>query len=171
MNELGNMIQMQLANLEEMVRRLAAPLPAGIRLRPANLATDLPLIAGLYNTIFARDEAEALTADEVAGYVRHPGLDALGVFLAFAGEAVVGLAVGKREVPAPGEPGGRGSVELVAVRADYQQQGIGRALVHRALAWLSEQGVERVVAAADHPMVLGLLQRYGFRPSDATGRV
>ncbi|MGD8623998.1 MAG: hypothetical protein PVJ34_05630, partial [Anaerolineae bacterium] len=120
MSEFGSMIQMQLANLEEMVRRLATPLPAGIRLRHADLATDLPLIAGLYNTIFARDEDEALTADEVAGYVQHPGLDALGVFLAFAGEAVVGLAVGKREVPALGEPGGQGSVELVAVRPDFQ---------------------------------------------------
>jgi ribosomal protein S18 acetylase RimI-like enzyme len=166
MSGLGSMIHMQLANLEEMVRRLAAPLPAGIRLRPADLATDLPRIAGLYNAIFARDEDEALTVDEVAGYVRHPGLDALGVFLAFAGEAVVGLAVGKREVPAPGEPGGRGSVELVAVRADYQRRGIGRALVHRALTWLSEQGVERVVAAADHPIVLGLLQKYGFQPAE-----
>jgi ribosomal protein S18 acetylase RimI-like enzyme len=167
MSELGDMIQMQLANLEGLLRRLAAPLPSGIRLRSADLVADLPLIAGLYNAAFARDESETITPDEVARYVRHPGLEPLAVFLAFAGEVAVGLAIGKREVPAPGQPARRGTLELLAVRSDYRGLGIGRALLHRSLAWLAEQGVDRVVAATDHPLVVGLLRRYGFRPAEA----
>jgi GNAT superfamily N-acetyltransferase len=141
--------------------------PPGIEIRSAVEPMDLSNIADLYNAAFARLD-DAVTEAEVAGYARHPGLAARGVFLAFDGPLAVGAIVSKLDVPAPGGETQRAGVELLVVRPEYRRQGIAAALVGRILAWLASIGVETVGATVDASGrelgVVTLLERYGFRP-------
>jgi len=139
------------------------PLPDGIVLRTAEAPRDLAPIADLYNAAFGRVGAEAVTPQRVARFAFHPGLNPLGVFLAFDGEQAVGLGVARLSVPAGGKTDHRGAVELLAVRPQYQRRGLGHALLATILAWLEGQGVTRVEVGTDRPAVIGLLRQHGFR--------
>ena len=113
------------------------------------------------------DGDEALSQEELARLVWHPGLSPKGAFLAFSGERAVGLGVASAELPGPGPGPRRGAVELLAVRPGYQHRGIGRALLHAALSWLADRHVTDIRANVDRPKPLAILQRYGFVPVPA----
>ena len=153
-------IPLELADLPEALRRTQGPLPPGIRLRAVDQALDLPQVAALYNEAFSHEEGEALSPEQLARLVWHPGLSPKAAFLAFDGERVVGLGVASAETPGAGTR--RGAVELLAVRPDYQQRGIGRALLHALLAWLAGEEIAVVRASVDDPKPLAILQHYGF---------
>jgi GNAT superfamily N-acetyltransferase len=156
---------LQLADIAATMRRLRRSAPAGIHLRAASLPTDLPVIAELYNAVFESGEPGRMTAGEFASLTRHPGISPTGMFLAFAGDLAVGLAVGSVDVPAPGGPAQQGAIEVLAVRPGYRRRGIGRALLHAVLAWLAAQGVEQVSVGTEDPALADLLIRYGFGPA------
>jgi ribosomal protein S18 acetylase RimI-like enzyme len=175
------LVHLQLADPGAALGQLDRRPPAGIHLRAADLPADLPLIAELYNAIFAPDEAPRgskaersaaagrsadpgqVTIQEFARLTQHPGISPTGMFLAFAGEQAVGLAVSKIDVPAPGGADHRGAIELLGVRTGFRRRGIGRALIRAALGWLVERGVQQVSASAANPIVPDMLSRYGFR--------
>jgi len=164
-------VYVELANLQAFLRQMEGidDLPRGIALRPVNQASDEAVIAELYNAAF-REPLEKVTARDVAGYARHPGLEHEGVFLAFDGPLAVGLVVGRVDVPAPGGDAHRGAVELLAIRPGYRRRGIGRALIFRVFRWLVEHQVRRVGATAENPAIVGILKSYGFRPTPPPGR-
>jgi GNAT superfamily N-acetyltransferase len=126
-------------------------------------------MTALYNEAYSHEEDgdEALSQEELARLVWHPGLSPKGAFLAFSGERVVGLGVASAELPGPGPGSHRGAVELLAVRPGYQHQGIGRALLHAALSWLADRHVTDIRASVDRPKPLAILRRYGFVPIPA----
>jgi len=163
-------VYVELADLQAFLRQVEGTisLPPGITLRPVNPACDEAIIAELYNAAF-REPLEKVTARDVAGYARHPGLEHEGVFLAFDGPLAVGLVVGRVDVPAPGGAGHRGAVELLAIRPGYRRRGIGRALIIRVFRWLAEHQVRRVGATAENPAIVGILESYGFRPAPPPG--
>lgn len=161
-------IPLQLADLAEALRRTGGPLPPGIHLRAADQALDLPQVAALYNEAFSHEEGEALSPEQLAHLVWHPGLSPKAAFLAFAGERVVGLGVASAETPGAGT--GRGAVEVLAVRPAYQGRGIGRALLHALLGWLAGRGAAVIRASVDQAKPLAILQRYGFVPIAAGER-
>ena len=165
MNSPGPWISLRLASLAEALRRTQASLPPGLHLREANQALDLPQVTALYNEAYSREEA--LSQEELARLVWHPGLSPKGAFLAFSGERAVGLGVASAELPGPGPGPRRGAVELLAVRPGYQHRGIGRALLHAALSWLADRHVTDIRANVDRPKPLAILQRYGFVPVPA----
>ncbi|MBN1660286.1 MAG: GNAT family N-acetyltransferase [Anaerolineae bacterium] len=140
--------------------------PPGIKIRSAAEPADLSNIVDLYNAAFER-LGDEVTEAEVAGYARHPGLAAPGVFLAFDGPLAVGAIVSRLDVPAPGGEARRAGVELLVVRPEYRRRGIAAALVGRILAWLASIGVETVGATVDASGrelgVATLLERYEFR--------
>lgn len=158
-----HLVHLQLPDLAEALPRLEAPLPAGVRVRVADLAGDRSLIAELYNAVFEPDSPGKVSAGEVAHFAQHPGLDPGGVFLAFDGELAVGLGVGSLQVPGATETARRGAIELLAVRPGYRRRGIGRALIYRVLSWLAAQGVSTAGVSAEPPFLLRVLKRYGFR--------
>ena len=160
----GEWTSLQLIDLPEAVQRTTGPLPAGIRLRTVDLSADLERIADLYNTAFSLEGADVITSALVAQFTWHPGLHLAGAFLALYGQRVVGLGVGSVEVPVAGGRVRRGAVELLAVHPGHQRQGIGRALLHAVLGWLSGLGVSVVEASAQDAGPLTMLQRYGFVP-------
>jgi ribosomal protein S18 acetylase RimI-like enzyme len=162
-NPPDDLVHLQLTNLAGAIRQAEGPLPTGIRLRTADPATDLPLIAELYNAAFGPADPAKATPEEVARLAQHPGLDPGGVFLAFDGDLAVGLGVASVEVSTAWQTAHRGAIELLAVRPAYRRQGIGRALIGAVLAWLADQGVVTVGASAEDPVVIALLQRHGFR--------
>lgn len=144
------------------------PLPAGIELRTADPARDLPAIAELYNAVFGRQGTDAVTPERVARIARHPGIRPEGVLLAFAGDLPVALGVGRIAARGQGdaEPGGtgrRGAIELLAVRPGHGGQGLAHALLHFLLAWLASEGITRVEASAASPVAAHLLAQHGFR--------
>jgi GNAT superfamily N-acetyltransferase len=159
------LVHLQLAGLLATLAALDAPLPAGIHLRAADLATDLSLIAELYNAAFEPEGPAKVTPQEVAHFVQHPGLSHGGVFLAFDRAWPVGLGVGSIRLPTAAEKEHHGAIELLAVRPAYRRRGIGRALIHRVLTWLLGQGITTVGVGvgADSPFLVAALQRYGFR--------
>jgi GNAT superfamily N-acetyltransferase len=163
------LVHLQLPDLAAALLRLEAPLPAGIRIRFAELAADLSLIAELYNTVFEPDSPGKVSAGEVAHFAQHPGLNPGGVFLAFDDELAVGLGVGSLQVPAAAETIRQGAIELLAVRPGYRRRGIGRALIYQVLTWLAGQGVSTVGVSAEHPFLLTVLKRYGFRETAPAG--
>jgi ribosomal protein S18 acetylase RimI-like enzyme len=59
-----------------------------------------------------------------------------------------------------------GVVESIFIEADYRGQGIGEALMQRALAWMDDQRVpiKRVDVAAGNEEAFGFYARYSFRP-------
>jgi ribosomal protein S18 acetylase RimI-like enzyme len=168
-SESASMIHLQLADPITALHRLNRTPPAGIYLRAANLPADLPLIAELYNAVFTPDDPNRIadparvTALEFAHLTQHPGISPTGMFLAFAGSQAVGLAVSKVDVPAPGGADHQGAIELLAVRPGFRNRGIGRALIHAALAWLVERGVRQVSASTANPTVSDMLCKYGFQ--------
>jgi len=157
-------ISLQLLDLPGAMRRTEGPLPAGIRLRTVDLATDLPRIASVYNAAFGLEGSDAITAELVAQFTWHPGLHPAGAFLAMHDQRAVGLGVGSVEVPVAGGRVQRGAVELLAVHPDQQRQGIGRALLHAVLGWLRGLGVTVAEASAQDPAPLAMLQGFGFVP-------
>jgi ribosomal protein S18 acetylase RimI-like enzyme len=138
------------------------PLPPGLVIRTAEAPRDLAAIAELYNAAFGRSSDEAVTPERVARFAYHPGVSPLGVFLAVAGDQVVGLGVARLGVPAAGQADHRGAVELLAVRPGYRRRGLARALLDAILDWLEGQGVTRVEASTERPAVVGLLAQHGF---------
>lgn len=173
MNGARNMIDYEVRGLDARRARLEPSLPAGIRLRPADLAADLQALNELCQAAFGRLATSVWSGDgavssaEVTDLLRHPGLVPPGVFIALDGELPVGMVVGRIEVPAAGEVMRRAAVELLAVRPGYRRRGIARALLVRVLAWLLEGGVDVVVASTDNPVVGALLESLGFRVSTA----
>ena len=170
MSDTTEQVYVELADLQAFLRQVEGidDLPPGITLRPVNQASDEAVIAELYNAAF-REPLDKVTARDVAGYARHPGLEHEGVFLAFDGPLAVGLVVGRVDVPAPGGDAHRGAVELLAIRPGYRRRGIGRALIFRVFRWLVEHQVWRVGAAAENPAIVGILKSYGFRPTPPPG--
>ncbi|HSJ59341.1 MAG TPA: GNAT family N-acetyltransferase [Anaerolineae bacterium] len=165
MSEHEELAHYELVGLDGVVRRLAVP-PPGIEIRSAVEPADLSNIADVYNAAFERVDNK-VTEAHVAGYARHVGMTAPGVFLAFDGALAVGVVVGRLDVPAPGGETRRAGVELLMVRPEYRRRGIAAALLGTLLAWLAATGVEVVgatVDTADREMgVETLLERYGFR--------
>jgi GNAT superfamily N-acetyltransferase len=145
--------------------------PPGIVMHSARLPADLPALGKLFQAAFAPALASGRIGDEegtqaeVAGLIRHPGLAPPGIFVALDGELMVGLAVGRIEVPAAGESSLRAAVELLAVLPAYRRQGIARALLRLLLAWLADRGVETVLARTDDPIVAAMLEQHGFQAS------
>jgi GNAT superfamily N-acetyltransferase len=164
LSEPGPWISLQLADLQGALRQTQGSLPPHIRLRAVDLDGDVPRIADVYNAAFGLEGRDALTAEQVLQLTWHPGLKPKGAFLAYDGERAVGLAVGSVDVPVPGGAAHRGAVEVLAVQPDYQQRGIGRALLHAVLSWHVEQGVKVVVASVEAPRPLAILRHYGFTP-------
>jgi GNAT superfamily N-acetyltransferase len=165
MNEHGEWMLLKLTELGEALQRTAEPLSRRFRLRSASLASHLQGIAALYNAAFSLDGEDAITPEEMSHMTLHPGIEPDGTFLAMDGDVEVGLCVGSIEMPGPGDPGGRGYIELVVVRPEYQRLGIGRVLLNEALKWLKERGVLVVGAVVQDATPLAILQRYGFRPA------
>jgi ribosomal protein S18 acetylase RimI-like enzyme len=161
---------LQLTNLPEALRRSQGPLPPHIHLRAVDKSTDLSQVTDLYNLAFSRKEEDVLSPEELARLVWHPGLNPKIAFLAFDGEQTVGLGVASAEAPGPSIASRQGAVELLAVRPEYQQQGIGRALLHALLTWLAEREVDLIGAIVDHPKPFIILRRYGFAPVTANGQ-
>lgn len=150
--------------------RLPEP-PPGIVLRlaksAADLAAALPAMVELCKVSFPPAiTEEAVACAEVADVVRHPGLAPPGALLAFDGDLVVGLALGRVEVPAAGEGSRQAAIELLAVRPGYRRRGIGRVLLGRLLAWLAARGVDTVVASTEDRVVAAMLEGHGFRAKD-----
>jgi GNAT superfamily N-acetyltransferase len=162
-SSLDGLVHLQLPDLARALLHLEAPLPVGIHVRVADLAVDQSLIAEIYNAIFEPDSPGKVSAGEVAHFAQHPGLTPGGVVLAFDEERVVGLGVGSLRIPVAGETSRQGAIELLAVRPAYRRQGIGRALIYQVLTWLAGQGVSIVGVSAEHPFLLTVLRRYGFR--------
>jgi len=75
---------------------------------------------------------------------------------------VVGYAVA-------GRAGRRGYLQRVAVHPDQAGQGLGRALVSDALAWLAGRGADRAVVNTQegNAVALALYEAMGFRPEPA----
>jgi ribosomal protein S18 acetylase RimI-like enzyme len=163
-------IYLQLTSIAKALRRTEGSLPDGIHLRAVDKATHLSQIAALYNSAFSHAKDDILSPEELAHLVWHPGLSPKAVFLAFDGQQVVGLGVASADIPGQGTGNRRGAVELLAVRPDYQQQGIGRALLHALLSWLADREVQVIGASVDRPEPLVLLQRYGFVPAPSGER-
>lgn len=172
MNRPDPWIALRLASLPEALRRTQGPLPPGIHLREANQALDLLQVVALYNEAYSREAGgdETLSEEELARLVWHPGLSPKGAFLALDGNQVVGLGVASAQLPGTSTGSHRGAVELLAVRPDYQQRGIGRALLHAALSWLAVRQVTDIRASVDQPKPLSILQRYGFVPVPPGGQ-
>jgi ribosomal protein S18 acetylase RimI-like enzyme len=170
-SEAGEQTYVEMADLPAFLQQVEGTggLPQGITLRPVDPAQDEAAIAELYNAAFGFDPLEKVTARDVAGYARHPGLAHEGVYLAFDGPLAVGLVVGRVDVPAPGGEAHRGAVELLAIRPGYRRRGIGRALIYHVFRWLAEQRVRRVGATAENPAVVHILTRYGFEPAPPPG--
>jgi ribosomal protein S18 acetylase RimI-like enzyme len=157
------LIHLQLTDPLKTLRGSAGTLPSGMRLRAAHLPDDLATMAELYDAVFESGDPRPATAREFADLTRHPGISPTGMFLAFAGDLAVGLAVASIDVPAPGGVVHQGAIELLAVRPAYRRQGIGRALIHAALAWLVDRGVHKVSASTENTALPDILTRYGFR--------
>ncbi len=170
MNRAGQWITLQHANLPEALRQTEGPLPSNIRLRAVDRARDLPQIAALYNLTLPHDEGEFITPEQLADLVWHPGLSPKVVFLALDGDLLVGVGVGSVQVPGQGSSAGQGAVELLAVRPAYQQQGIGRALLHAVLGWLADRSVTVVGACTEHRKAARILQHYGFARLPCEGK-
>ncbi len=64
--------------------------------------------------------------------------------------------------------GQRGSISLLAVKGEFQRQGIGSGLVHRALEWFSGEGTDlvEVVTQARNIGAQRLYGTHGFSVSD-----
>jgi diamine N-acetyltransferase len=60
----------------------------------------------------------------------------------------------------------KGEVDSLYVEELYRGQGIGEALMHRAIAWLHEQNVQSTIigVAAGNEDVFGFYARFGFYP-------
>ena len=155
-------IPLQAVDLPAALRRTAGPPPPGIRLCATGLPADLGRIVTVYDAAFGLEGEDALTAAQLAGLSRHPGLDLTGAFLAIDGERAVGVGMGSVEVPAPGGEPHRGAVELLAVLPGYRRRGIARALLHNVLVWLVKQGVTVVEATVEDVIALAMLEGYGF---------
>ncbi|HSJ54246.1 MAG TPA: GNAT family N-acetyltransferase [Anaerolineae bacterium] len=171
MSEASEQAYVEMADLPAFLRQVGetGDLPPGITVRPVNPVSDEAVIAELYNAAFRYEPLEKVTAQDVAGYARHPGLTHQGVFLAFDGCLAVGLVVGRVDVPAPGGEAHRGAVELLAIRPGYRRRGIGRELIYRVFHWLAEQQVRRVGATAENPAIVDILKTYGFQPAPPPG--
>lgn len=162
MAEARNLVTYELAGLEANRLLLAAEPPPDIPLRPADLAVDLPAMIELCQISFALAREETACA-EVMDIARHPGLGPPGVFVALDGGLMVGMVVGRIEMPAPGQGTRRAAVELMVVHPGYRRRGIGRALLGRLLTWLADRGVDRVVASTEDPVVAAILEGHGFQ--------
>lgn len=59
-----------------------------------------------------------------------------------------------------------GSVESIFVAPQYRRQGIGRALMEKALAWLTEKGAKKkiVSVAIGNEQACGFYEGFGFLP-------
>lgn len=176
MAETEDLTTYELSGLEAGQAPLPNEPPAGIVLRPADLAVELPVMVELCRASFllspggGTDEEGAGACAEVTGLLRHPGLAPPAALIALDGDLAVGLAVGRIEVPAAGEGARRAAVELLVVRPGYRRRGIGRALLGRLLAWLAARGVDAVVASTEDPIVAGILENHGFRANGGLDR-
>lgn len=104
-------------------------------------------------------EQGRLTRREFDDLTRLPWFDPSGFFVALAGDEVAGFHWTKRH------GGGLGEVYLIAVAAEHEGRGLGRALLARGLAHLEAAGDERVqlYVEGDQKRVVTMYQRAGFQ--------
>lgn len=119
--------------------------------RPAAEA-DAPQIARIERDLFGETAwSERVIIDEVtADHRRYTVVEAAGAVVAYGGVLVVG---------------GDGDIQTIAVTAQMQGQGIGRALLERLIADGVALGATRVFleVRADNPGAIGLYESQGFQ--------
>ncbi|SBV98961.1 putative enzyme [uncultured Alphaproteobacteria bacterium] len=97
------------------------------------------------------------TNDPVADFHRARDRAASDVLLALAGEAIVGSAM-------VGHDGHRGWIYYLAVDPARRGEGIGRALVAAAEAWVKARGVPKIqlLVRRSNAGVMGFYQGFGY---------
>ena len=146
-------------------RRMARAMPAGLQIRPADIA-DLPALQDIasdsyldsryyFDERFPRERCQTFYTEWIAKCVR--GM-ADRVLVAEQAGHVVGYVACRRLLPM------LGNLDLIGVHPAARRQGTGRALVQAALDYFATQAVERVqvVTQGRNYPSQRLYQRCGF---------
>ncbi len=149
----------------------AAPLPAGIRVRPFVSGRDEDAVTEVNRLAFAwHPEQGAMTAADVRAAEAESWFDAAGFLLAVdGGDRIVGFHWTKVH-PDAGDGRPIGEVHVIGIRPDAQGGGLGRALTIAGLRHLRERcGMDRVMlyAESDNAPALAVYERLGFTLWDA----
>ncbi len=119
-------------------------MPEGISIVPmADTAVTPAAVAALFNEAFCEYEGVIrATPETMAWYLRRPGLGSEHVFLALAGQEVVGgVMVTATEMVFGGGPLLCGFVDSVMTRPMWRRRGIASGLMEHALAWMGQEGL------------------------------
>lgn len=149
----------------------AAPLPAGVRLRPFVPGRDEDAVAEVNHLAFAwHPEQGRVTADDIRATEREPWFEAAGFLLAVdTADRILGFHWTKVH-PDGGDGAPIGEVYVVGVRPDAQGGGLGRSLTVAGLRHLSERrGMTRVMlyVESDNAPALAVYGKLGFTLWDA----
>jgi ribosomal protein S18 acetylase RimI-like enzyme len=140
----------------------SAPIPAGVRIVPVGAAEDEPL-RELDRVIRAEVEAGVGWQRMPAEVLPHPAGETVRYpskyTVAVRANQYVGLV---RVAPLTRQP----RIGLIAVRADEQRRGVGRALLTNVLGWLRQDGFElaRAEVHQSNAAAMALFDGVGAQP-------
>jgi ribosomal protein S18 acetylase RimI-like enzyme len=112
-----------------------------------------PYFKGYYQTSTFQERKQAFLQKSLGGDVRVDlALDSSSKLVGYCVTSIDNLATGE--------------VDSIFVNPQYRGQGIGRALMEKALEWLNSKGVKRklVFVAVGNEQAYGFYSRFGFLP-------
>ena len=112
-----------------------------------------PYFKDYYLTLTFQDRKKAILQRSLGGDVRVDlALDSSGKLIGYCVTSIDNLATGE--------------IDSIFVNPQYRKQGIGRALMEKALEWLNSKGVKKkiVSVAVGHEQVYRFYSRFGFLP-------
>lgn len=138
-----------------------SPAPAGMLLRPLDVARDGERLHALSEASFASAPDYAPESLEVFRRQHLQGHDfdaGLSVVAEYNNEIVAFLLARRREEE------GTGYVALLAVQPEHQRRGIGTALLQSVFAGFAAEGLRQaqLMVASDNPRALGVYERAGM---------
>jgi ribosomal protein S18 acetylase RimI-like enzyme len=112
-----------------------------------------PYFKDYYLTLTFQDRKKAILQRSLGGDVRVDlALDSSGKLIGYCVTSIDNLATGE--------------IDSIFVNPQYRKQGIGRALMEKALEWLNSKGVKKkiVSVAVGNEQVYRFYSRFGFLP-------
>lgn len=156
-NVKSDLIEMRLAALGGW--RPGAPPPASVQILPLAVCGDEWLLRRVCNAVsIGMPGFRPARHRDIIAFAGAPHHDRQGVFMARAGDTYVGYCIGRCR-------SGIGRISGLAVHPDWQQQGVGRALLHATLGYFCERGAveARLYVHPDNRIASRFYQREGFR--------
>ncbi|HOI12843.1 MAG TPA: GNAT family N-acetyltransferase [Methanoculleus sp.] len=149
---------------------MTAPVPP-VEYRTTDI-TGIEVIRPLWAGLNAHHRAHARAFKDLYARMTFDDRKAYFAGLAEAGALRIDLAFDPAAVSCVGycvsslSPESAGEIESVYVDEAYRSQGVGTALVHRALAWLDGNGsaVNRVSVTDGNEEAFSFYRRFGFHP-------